>query len=160
MKTKFLERLINLLIEENVINEGITIPYLINSYKIKEEDNTPISQDYIKHVFQDIIEDNNHAFWIRTCSSIKQLTIKLASADEQNDFKEYVRYKSICNVQGSPIIYFEEYFECDNPTIENLCEFFWNKYKDTCFIPKRYSYVAYKWVEIDPIEIKIIKSLI
>ena len=76
MKTHFVERLIKVLIENDIIKEGITIPYLIQAYKIKDSDDKPISQEYIQYVFQDIIEDNNHVFWIRTCSSIEQLTIK------------------------------------------------------------------------------------
>lgn len=160
MKTNFVERLIKALIENDIIQEGITIPYLIHAYKIKESDETPISQEYIQCAFQDIVEDNNHTFWIRTCSSIKRLTIKLASDDEQRDFREDIRYKSICNVHGRPIIYFEEHFESPNPTIENISKLFWDMYKDSCFVPQKYSYVSHKWVDIDPLEVDIIKSII
>lgn len=160
MKTHFVERLIKVLIENDIIKEGITIPYLIQAYKIKDSDDTPISQEYIQYVFQDIIEDNSHPFWIRICSTIKQLSIKLASADEQSDFHSNNRYKYICNMQGNPIIYFEEYFDCSNPTIENISKLFWDKYKDTCFIPQKFSYVYHKWVNIAPLEVDIIKSII
>ena len=160
MKTHFVERLIKVLIENDIIKEGITIPYLIQAYKIKDSDDKPISQEYIQYVFQDIIEDNNHVFWIRTCSSIEQLTIKLASAEEQNEFYSDIRYKYICNELGNPIIYFEECFECPAFTIENVSKLFWDKYKDICFIPQKFSYVYHKWVNIAPLEVDIIKSII
>ena len=50
MKTLFVERLIKALIENDVIQEGITIPYLIQAYKIRESDDKPISQEYIQCV--------------------------------------------------------------------------------------------------------------
>lgn len=159
MKTLFVERLLNKLIQEGKILEAITIPYLLRAYKIKDRDNTSISKEYIQYVFRHIVEDNNSPFFIRTCSTINQLTIKQADLNEKKEFKQDMRYKHISNEDGKPIIYFEIHFDCSNPTIENISEFFWDKYNLSCFIPQKYSYENSSWSRIGESEEQIIEQL-
>ena len=160
MKTNFVKKLITELIQKGKIQEAITIPYLIQSYKIRERDETPISKEYIEYVFRHIIEDNDTPFWIRTCSTIDQLTIKITTKEEQEEFITNREYKRICNSYNEPIIYFEVYFDCANTTFEEISDLLWEKYKNQCFIPQKYSYDNYTWTEINPNEVSIIKSIL
>lgn len=159
MKTLFVERLLNKLIQEGKVTEAITVPYLLRAYKIKDRDDSPISEEYIQYVFRHIVEDNNSPFFIRTCSTINQLTIKQIDPNEQKELEQDMRYKRICNEDGKPIIYFEIYFDYSNPTIENISEFFWDKYNRSCFIPQKYSYENSSWIRISESEEQIIEHL-
>ncbi len=158
MEESFAYVLIKSLISEGLIKEGITIPYLMGSYKLKDQDTSPVTQDYIRTVFNDIIEHSENKYWIKACSNVdNHKTISIIDKELDKDILANKQYKSICNHQGVPILYFEEYFECPNPTLDNISAFFWSQYKDTCFIPMKYSYVAGKWGDIS--EIGIIKKL-
>lgn len=159
MKTLFVERLLNKLIQEGKVTEAITIPYLLRAYKIKDRDDSSISKEYIQYVFSHIVEDNNTPLFIRTCSTINQITIKSLDLGEQEEIEQDLRYKRICNEDGKPIIYFEIHFDCSNPTIENISEFFWSKYNQSCFITQKYSYENSSWIRISESEEQIIEHL-
>ena len=68
---------------------------------------------------------------------------------EDDGIRVSIRCGHLDNEKGTPIIYFGEFFDCQDLSLENVCEFFWKKYEE-CFIYKTYSYTNIGWVEIDP----------
>jgi len=160
MEKSFACVLIQSLIKQDIIKEGITIPYLMGAYKIKNQDATPVTQDYIRTVFHNIIEHSENELWIKSCTNVNNhKTISLIDKVKDKDIIDDCKYKRIYNSFGKPILFFEEYFECSNPTEESISAFFWTKYKDECFVPLKYSYTAGKWGDISEKEKDIIKKL-
>ena len=127
MKTHFAQRLITELINNEIIREGITIPFLVRAYKINNGDDSLISEEYIKYVFNHIVEDNDKILYIKQCTQVgNHRTISIATSDEIEEFNSDIRYKSLKNNDGNSIIYFEINFECSEVSIENICKLFWN----------------------------------
>ena len=66
----FIVNLINTLKDNQLISEGITIPFLIGAYKIQENDTTIPTLDYLKSTLQKII-----ILWGSTNYSLKPARI-------------------------------------------------------------------------------------
>ena len=65
----FIVNLINTLKDNQLISEGITIPFLIGAYKIQENDTTIPTLDYLKSTLQKIINSlGEYKLFIKTCS--------------------------------------------------------------------------------------------
>ena len=76
----FIVNLINTLKDNQLISEGITIPFLIGAYKIQENDTTIPTLDYLKSTLQKIINSlGEYKLFIKTCSNINQYVISLLS---------------------------------------------------------------------------------
>ena len=98
MERSFAYDLIESLISEGVIQEGVTIPYLIGAYKLKDQDTSPVTQGYIRTVFNDIIEHSKSKFWIKACSAVdNHKTISIIDNELDKDILANKQCKSICN---------------------------------------------------------------
>lgn len=157
----FLPNLLKRLIEEGIIGYGITIPYMLGAYKIKEQDRTPITEDYIVKIFQELIAQNQYKFWISTCDTLENIVIHCIDEKKENDILDTSNYEHICNHNGIPIVFFEEYFSVQKPTVESVSQYFWDLYKDKCFVPQKYSYDKGKrsWTDMPDDVIQIINNL-
>ena len=158
---KFVIKLIESLKYNQIYNKGITIPYLLGAYKIKGRDESPITIEYIRQTFEQILLHSDRQFFISSCTNVdNHYIISLMTGEDDDDIRDGVQYKHIDNMNGIPVIYFEEFFECPKLTLENVCNLFWEKYKDI-LLQKRYSYTNIGWVEFDSNseEYKIIRNI-
>ncbi len=161
MRSRFLENLISALIEANIIKHGITIPYLIGAYKIKDKTKSKVSKEYIQQVFNTILHNEKKMFFIRECTNVSNhKTICMIDIPKDKDIIDDVQYKRICNSQNSPILFFETEFEELSPTIENISQLFWDRYRDTCFLNDKFSFEHSRWIKIPKKEEKLIKKVI
>lgn len=163
MKDLFAIQLLEALIKhtkDTGITKAITIPYLVKAYKIHERDYSPITKAYIQKIFNDIIDNAQVQFFVAECTDVNNhKVISILNKKDDIDVNEGNGYRLIRNKAGMPIIYFETEFEIQSPTIENISQFFWEKYKDDCFIPCKYSYNNGRWGDISDTELNIIKEL-
>lgn len=162
MAKLFIIELIDSLIENQIIKEGITIPYLLGASKIHDKDTSPVTFDYIQQIFTRIITESDRKFFIKSCTNVdNHFTISLIDEIDDYDIITNKQYKHLDNENGIPIIYFEEYFDCPCITLDNVCDFFWTKYKETCFIPQKYTYTNIGWAKINHKnkEYQIIKNI-
>lgn len=163
MKNLFATRLLEALIKHKEVTDvtkAITIPYLAKAYKIHEQDNSPVTKAYIQKIFNDIIDNAQVQFFVSECTHVNNnKVLSILNKKDDADVNERNGYRLICNKAGIPVIYFETEFEIQSPTIENISQFFWEKYKDDCFIPCKYSYNNGIWEDISDTELKIIQKL-
>lgn len=144
-QTPFIINLINQLKNQELIKEGITIPFLIGAYKIQENDTSIPTLEYIKSVFEKVINSlGEYKLFIKTCSNINQYVISIIGDKDIDIIGNNAPYPYIAGSSGCKVLFFEEYFDVQVPSIENISEFFWEKYKDE-IQTTRYSYVNGKW---------------
>lgn len=144
-QTPFIINLINQLKNQELIKEGITIPFLIGAYKIQANDPSIPTLEYIKSVFEKVINSlGKYKLFIKTCSNINQYVISIIGDKDIDIIGNNAPYPYIADSSGCKVLFFEEYFDVQVPSIENISEFFWEKYKDE-IQTTRYSYVDGKW---------------
>ena len=150
MDKHFIVKLIETLKNNQIYDRGITIPYLLGACKIHEKDGSPVTLEYIKQTFATILSNSSRELFISTCTNVdNHYIISLMGGKEDDGIRVSIRCGHLDNEKGTPIIYFEEFFDCQDLSLENVCEFFWKKYEE-CFIYETYSYTNIGWVEIDP----------
>lgn len=159
MRTNFLISLIQELKEKKIIREGITLPYMLGSFKIKDKYNSTITKEYVCSVLNEILEYSETRFWIYTCSSIDQLVIKPIYVSVDVDIVENGAYRNICNKLGTPVLYFEEAFPIDIICVDNVADYILSTYKEQ-LIYEKYSFMDNLWVPIPDGELAIINELV
>ncbi|WP_293734400.1 hypothetical protein [uncultured Parabacteroides sp.] len=156
----FIVNLINTLKDNQLISEGITIPFLIGAYKIQENDTTIPTLDYLKSTLQKIINSlGEYKLFIKTCSNINQYVISIIGDKDIDIIGNDAPYPYIVDNRGCKVLFFEEYFDIQVPSIENISVFFWAKYKDDLQAEK-YSYIEREWQSFLPEEKTVINGAV
>ena len=141
----FIVNLINTLKDNQLISEGITIPFLIGAYKIQENDTTIPTLDYLKSTLQKIINSlGEYKLFIKTCSNINQYVISIIGDKDIDIIGNDAPYPYIADSSGCKVLFFEEYFDIQAPSIENVSVFFWGKYVNE-LLDEKYSYAERAW---------------
>ena len=106
----FIVNLINTLKDNQLISEGITIPFLIGAYKIQENDTTIPTLDYLKSTLQKIINSlGEYKLFIKTCSNINQYVISIIGDKDIDIIGNDAPYPYIADSSGCKVLFFEEY---------------------------------------------------
>lgn len=145
VSTPFIVSLINQLRNNELIKEGITIPFLIGAYKVQENDTTAPTLDYLKSTLQKVILSlGEYKLFIKTCSNINQYVISILGDKDIDITSNGSPYSYITDNSGCKVLFFEEYFDIQAPSIENISIFFWGKYSANLQVEK-YSYADGIW---------------
>jgi len=139
-----------------------TIPYVIGAFKIYTDDSIPVTETFIKEFLSFVIDsDIECKYWIRTCANIDQLVISIIDEERDSDIIKGRNYRSLKNSKGIPTIFFEDAFmsQIYNLTIDNVASELWSQYKDSCFIPRKYSRKNKTWEYYSDEEISFIKNI-
>ena len=143
---------------KGLIKNGLTIPFLIGIYqRQREKQGQSIdldSSECIKILINDIANKQNvQKFWLYTCPNIKEYILKTLG-DKDTDITQNSLYRHINN-----LLYFEEFFDILNPTIDNTSEYLYEKYR--CQISNRkFSKINGKWCDYSNDEQQLINKIL
>lgn len=115
--------------ESGLVTDGLTIPFLVGIYHQKQPLNL-FTHSCIAILIEDLIHNlNSHKFFLRTCSNINEYILSILSEADNDVTKPDSPYPHISNMQNIPILYFEEYFDISNPTVNSVSQHLYDKYR-------------------------------